>query len=92
MDWRDQRIRLARQEGENITHLGRPPDAREGGAGGIFDSSRPAFGLGSAKAVNGTKQRCSDFVSIARQNGLVRLRTFSPQCGHAPGGLVMAVI
>jgi len=38
-------------------------------------SSRPAFGLGSAKAVNGTRQRCSGFASIERQNGLARLRT-----------------
>src|SRR3546814_8503201 len=39
-------------------------------------SSRPALGLGSAKRVKGTRQRCSGFDSIDRQNGLARFRTF----------------
>src|SRR3546814_8282548 len=39
-------------------------------------SSRPALGLGSAKRVKGTRQRCSGFDSIDRLNGLARFRTF----------------
>ena len=54
-----------------------PAKAAEGTLGTAnHTSSRPAFGFGSAKAVNGTRHRCSGLTIMALQNGLSRLRTF----------------